>query len=216
MSGRTVGWGNTDVVQAEREGSSGGRLAYKHVEFFFFFPKIKKYGDRYWKAICRWGLLLIRDVDGKFTDLALHKKKKSVMLSAHATHTAVSDLLTSALSSCHIVRQLENVVTSHCRACVVATYQEMQTSLPFFSTQARWVGVSMQTCTLFHPLTPFYLMVPVLVLFYNALESFEEIMGVIVTKYTWGYCNCISANYFAPLDGILPWLHSTDLTRPLN
>lgn len=65
------------------------------------------------------------------------KKKKSVMLSAHATHTAVSDLLTSALSSCHIVRQLENVVTSHCRACVVATYQEMQTSLPFFSTQAR-------------------------------------------------------------------------------
>lgn len=54
-------------------------------------------------------------------------------------------------------------------------------------------------------------MVPVLVLFYNTPESFEEIMGVMVTKYTWGYCNCISANYFAPLDGILP-----ELTRPLN
>lgn len=38
------------------------------------------------------------------------KKKKSVMLSAHATHTAVSDLLTST--------QLENVVTSHSRTCV--------------------------------------------------------------------------------------------------
>lgn len=42
------------------------------------------------------------------------------MLSAHATHTAVSDALTSTLSSRHVVRQLEKTLLRHILVLVLS------------------------------------------------------------------------------------------------